>query len=313
VRGICYRDRDADRSGRTGQTYRLHRNRCDRYVNENSSTDSPPSVGHEIAVGDVAIEVNERGSGRPLLLLHPGYPSGRTDVSSAVVEQLAQSFRVICPTHPGFGRADAPKWMTTVDDLAYLYLELLDVMELEDVVLVGSSFGGWIAAEIAVKSTSVLSHLVLVDPVGIKVSDRETRDIEDIYAVVDQGLAELAYVDTSVGLIKSRDLTRDLTDDEILFLARSREATARYGWSPYLHDPKLRRRLRRIDVPSLVLWGTEDRVVNADYAKTFASSMSNGQFAEVPGAGHFPVEEAPTEVARLVREFAEEPLGSVSS
>ena len=109
-------------------------------------------------------------------------------------------------------------------------------LDLRDVVLVGASLGGWIAAEIAVKTTERISRLVLIDSVGIKVGDREARDIADIYAITDRQLAEIAYADPQK---MARD-TKSLPEDELILMARSREATGRYAWSPYMHNPKLK-------------------------------------------------------------------------
>ena len=136
-----------------------------------------------IELSGFGVELTVRGKGRPLLLLHPGHPSGRIDPAARIMELLAESMRVIVPTHPGFGMTPAPAKLTTIDDLAYLYLDLMEAIELRDCVVVGLSLGGWIAAEMAVKTTERLSHLVLVDAVGIKCGDRESRDIADIYAM----------------------------------------------------------------------------------------------------------------------------------
>ena len=118
--------------------------------------------------------------------------------------------------------------------------------------MVGVSLGAWIAAEIAVKSTARLSHLVLANAVGIKVGDRETRDIVDIFAITEKELNELAYFDPAIA---ARDY-KAMPEDDVRIVARNREATARYGWSPYMHDPKLKGRLHRIRIPTLFLWGT---------------------------------------------------------
>src|SRR5262245_37915823 len=138
-----------------------------------------------IVVNGISVEMIERGSGRPLLFLHPEIGIER---NAPVLDHLARSARVLAPSHPGFGRSDVPKWMNNVDDLAYFYLDLLKLLDLHDVAVVGASLGGWIAATIAVKSTERLSHLVLANPIGIKVGDRETRDIVDVFALTDDEL-----------------------------------------------------------------------------------------------------------------------------
>ncbi len=103
-----------------------------------------------LVVNGIRIEMIERGRGRPLLFLHPGIG---IEPDAPVLDALAARARVLAPTHPGFGRSEAPRSFDSVDDLAYFYLDLLDQLALADVAVVGVSFGGWIAAEIAIKST----------------------------------------------------------------------------------------------------------------------------------------------------------------
>jgi pimeloyl-ACP methyl ester carboxylesterase len=248
------------------------------------------------------LEITERGSGAPLLFLHSGHPTGRMDPAAEIITKLAQDFRVIVPTHPGFGRDPAPANLTTVDDLAYLYLDLLDAMDLSKVILAGVSFGAWIAAEMAVKSTQRLCALVLGNPVGIKVGGRESRDIVDIYSIFDKQIAELAYADAKLGM---PDRTK-LSEDELTYMAKSRESTARYGWSPYLHNPKLKGRLHRIRIPTLILYGAADRILAQGYGRAFAAAIPGAQYQEIAEAGHFPHLEQPELFARHLTNFVRE-------
>ena len=255
-----------------------------------------------IELGNVSLELTELGTGRPILLLHPGHPAGRIDPTSPALELLAKRGRVIVPTHPGFGMEAAPHELTTVDDLAYLYLDLMETMELRECAVVGTSFGGWIVAEMAVKTTERMSHLVLADAVGIKAGNREARDIADIYAVTDKQLAELVYADPAAMM---RD-PKSLRESELIMMARSRETTGRYGWTPYMHNPKLKGRLRRIHIPTLVLWGEADRVVTPDYGRAFAAAIPGARFDAIKCAGHFPHLEQPNAFVRAILDFLEE-------
>src|SRR6266568_8939433 len=252
-----------------------------------------------VVVSGVSVDVIDRGRGRPLLFLHPGIGIER---NAPVLDALAHNARVIAPSHPGFGRSELPKWMTAVDDLAYFYLDFLETLDLREVVLVGVSLGGWIAAEIAVKSTERLSHLVLANPVGIKVGDRETRDIVDIYAIPESEYVQLAYFNPEVG---THDY-KTMPDAQVLAAARNREATARYAWSPYMHDPKLRGRLYRIDIPTLVLWGASDRIVSESYGRAYCAAITGARFELIERAGHFPHLEQPEIFATRVFSFVEE-------
>src|ERR1700680_2591927 len=113
----------------------------------NASTDDPGSTK---VINGIRIELIERGRGRPLLFLHPAIG---LDPAAPVLDLLARQAHVIAPSHPGFGGSDLGAGMSSVDDLAYFYLDLMDALDLRDTIVVGVSFGGWIAAEIAVKST----------------------------------------------------------------------------------------------------------------------------------------------------------------
>jgi pimeloyl-ACP methyl ester carboxylesterase len=250
-----------------------------------------------LVVNGIRIETVDRGSGRALLFLHPGIG---LDPAAPSIDRLAAHARLIAPTHPGFGRSEQPKSFSTVDDLAYFYLDLLDTLDLREVTLVGVSLGGWIAAEIAIKSTARLSHLVLANAVGIKVGDRETRDIVDMFAITEKEFTALAYADASAG---ARDY-KTMPEADVLTAARNREATARYAWSPYMHDPKLKGRLHRIRIPTLFLWGEADRILSETYGRAYCAAIPGARFETIARAGHFPHIEQPGEFARRVLAFA---------
>jgi pimeloyl-ACP methyl ester carboxylesterase len=248
-------------------------------------------------VDGTRIEMIERGKGRPLLFLHP---ENGIDPALSAIEELAKGAHVIAPTHPGFGRSDLPKGMRSVDDLSYFYLDLLDQLDLEALAVVGVSLGAWIAAEIAVKSTARMSRLVMANAVGVKVGDRETRDIVDVFALTEKEYLEIAYCDPDVG---KRDY-KALPDAEVLAAARAREATARFAWNPYFHNPRLKSRLHRIRIPTLFLWGAQDRMLSESYGRAYCAMIPGARFELIERAGHFPHQEQP-------KVFAERVLGFV--
>ena len=251
-----------------------------------------------IKVNGIRIDVVERGTGAPLLFLHPGIG---LDPSAPVLDKLASHARLIAPSHPGFGTSDQPPSFDSVDDLAYFYLDLLDELDLKGVTLAGVSLGGWIAAEMAVKSTARIARLVLANAVGIKVGSRETRDIADIFAIPEKEFNERAYTNPALGV---RDY-KAMADADVRAAARNREATARYAWSPYMHDPKLKGRLHRIKIPTLFLWGDSDRILSEPYGRAYAGLIPGARFETVAKAGHFPHLEQPEEFARRVHAFME--------
>jgi pimeloyl-ACP methyl ester carboxylesterase len=253
--------------------------------------------GGPITVNGLRIEAIERGEGRPLLFLHPGIG---IDPKAPVLDAPAAKARLIAPSHPGFGTSELAPTMTTVDDLSYFYLDLMDALELRDATVVGIGFGAWIAAAVAIKSTARMSRLVLANAVGIKVGDRETRDIVDIFALLDPELNKLAYCDPKAG---ERDY-KTMPEAEVVATARNREALARFGWQPYMHDPKLKSRLHRIRIPTLCLWGTHDCILSESYGRAFCAAIPGARFEPIDKAGHFPHLEQPQVFADRVFAFA---------
>jgi len=243
------------------------------------------------------IEILRRGKGRPILFLHPHIGMHG---SQRFIELLARHVQVIAPSHPGFGHSELPKGMSTVDDLSYFYLDLIEELDLRELVVVGASFGGWIAAEIATKSCERLSRLVLLAPVGVKLGPRDKSDIVDIFSTPRSRWEELSFRDPSVWL---RDY-ESLPEDELTAMARNREATALFAWNPYMYDAKLKGRLHRIRVPTLVLWGANDGFAPLAYGRTYCAAVPGAKFEEIADAGHFPHMEQPEAVAnRVIQEI----------
>lgn len=252
-----------------------------------------------LTIHGVQLEVVDRGQGRPILLLHE--EDGLTP-RAPFLALLAAYGRVLAPSHPGFGHSPDSTFIDTVDDLSYLYLDLLAELNLRDVMVIGCSLGGWIAAEMAVKSTERIDKLVLVAPVGIKVGDRETRDIPDIFALSPAEVTRLKYHDPTRAAI---DYTI-LSDDELTVIARNREATALYVWEPYFHNPKLRHRLHRVDIPTLLLWGASDRFITPGYyGAVYQKAIPGAKLEMIDGAGHLPHLEQPEACVERVRAFIE--------
>jgi len=268
----------------------------------------PMSTGEttSVAVSGVTIEMVDRGRGRPILLLHPDIG---IEPTAAVLDELARGGRVIAPSHPGFGASALPAGMNTVDDLSYFYLDLLDQLDLADVLVVGIGLGGWIATEIAIKDCARLSHLVMANAIGVKIGDRETRDIVDIWSLTPEELKALAYHDPKFAV---RDY-KTLPPEASLAAARNREATARFCWSPYMHDPKLKNRLHRIKRPTLFLWGIADRVLSEGYGRAYSALIPGSTFETMERAGHYPHIEQPQAFARRVLAFADDAAQSAAA
>jgi pimeloyl-ACP methyl ester carboxylesterase len=245
-----------------------------------------------------SLEVFERGQGRPLLFLHGG--EGLAP-ERPWLDLLARRYRVIAPWHPGWGNSPLLDGIGLVDDLAYLYLDLAAELRLDDAVLVGACFGGWVAAEIMVRSTARFSRLVLVDALGVKFAGRDDRDIADVHALPSAEYLKLAWADPVKGEV---DFTA-LPESELVAIVRGREAFALYGWKPYMHNPRLKRWLHRIDRPTLLLWGAEDRIVIPAYGESWRRAIPNARLELIPNAGHFPHWEQPEAFVDKLATFVE--------
>jgi pimeloyl-ACP methyl ester carboxylesterase len=251
-----------------------------------------------ISIAGVSLELEERGEGQPLLFLHPGEG---LEPRREWLDLLARRYRVIAPCHPGWGTSALPTWLSTVDDLAYLYLDLAATLRLEKAVLVGACFGGWIAAEMAVRDTRRFAKLVLVDPLGIKVGGVLDRDIADMHAIPREEYMRLAWADPANG---GRDLMQ-LPETELAAIARGREALALFGWKPYMHNPRLKRWLHRINLPTLLLWGERDGIVSTSYGEAWRAEIPGARLEIIPNAGHFPQWEQPRDFADRLSRFVD--------
>lgn len=254
-------------------------------------------------IGGVKLEVLSKGSGQPLLVFHG---EDVTSELSPFEEAMTANFEVVVPLLPGFGQSELPRWIDELDDLAYLGFDIVDVFSnrfRRSVDLLGHGFGGWVAAEMAIRSRVGLRRLVLVDSVGIKTSGPTVRDIADIYVLGIEAFKALAWHDPAASGVMKWPGMEHLSEEDLLALLRNRESVLRFGWRPFMHDPKLLRRLSRVNLPTQVVWGESDRVVSPEYGRAFQRAIPGSRFDLVPGAGHYPHWERPDTLARIVTSF----------
>ena len=249
-----------------------------------------------LQVADVELELFESGQGRPVLFLHG---SEGFDPRQPFVASLSEKRRIVAPSHPGFGKSSLPDWLDSVDDIAHLYLELMDFLKLDGVDLVGCSIGGWIAAEMATKSPERFRRLVLVGPVGIKVGPSDKLDIPDVYAMPESEVQRLLYKDPER---MKPDLAK-MPDDELAAVFRARETLALLTWEPWMHNPKLRRRLQRVASPALFIRGESDGLVSQTYLDAYSHMLPDARTLTIKAAGHMPQLEQPVAFATAVLEF----------
>ena len=259
-------------------------------------TETLLAPAERVKVRDVDLELVRRGTGPALLFLHGFHP---LEPDARFIERLSRKATVLAPSHPGFGASSRPADFESVYDLVHLYRELIDRLPDEKITLVGSSFGAWLAAEIAVACQHRIARLVLVDALGLKLGDRETRDILDIFNTHPDTVRRHSWHDPD----RAAPNFNAMSDEALTRHARDWDALSLYGWEPYMYNPRLKRWLGRIAVPTLVLWGASDGVVSPEYGRGYAALIPGARFALIDGAGHHPERERPDALADHILDF----------
>jgi pimeloyl-ACP methyl ester carboxylesterase len=245
------------------------------------------------------------GAGEPVLFLHAAGGAGAWLPFHA---QLAGAgFEVIAPDHPGFGQSDDFPEVEAIDDLLYHYLDVLDGLGLDRPHVVGASFGGWIAAEVAVHSPHLIGSLTLLSAAGLRLSD---HPVADVFLMSPARLAAALFHDPLLVPPPTASPPGAAPDlDSIIASYREATSLARFSWAPYLSDPKLERRLGRITAPTLVVAPSDDRLIPVAHARRYAALIGGADYAEVAECGHAMHVERPAEFAALVASFlASHPL-----
>jgi pimeloyl-ACP methyl ester carboxylesterase len=247
-------------------------------------------------IGPVEVAVADYGSGQPFLVLHGGAgPQSVTGFAEKFAD--AHRVRVLAPTHPGFGGTSRPETVTTIAALAALYQELLDQLDLTDVTVVGNSIGGWIAAEIALLKSPRVSGVVLIDAVGIEVPG---HPVADFFALTMDQVFQLSFHAPE----KFRIDPATLPPAAQAIAAGNRAAIAAYAGSG-MTDPTLRERLGTLEVPTLVLWGESDGIVDVDYGRAYAAAIPLARFGLLTATGHSPQLETPDQVIAAIWDSAD--------
>jgi pimeloyl-ACP methyl ester carboxylesterase len=248
---------------------------------------------------DFEAKVKVGGSGPPLVYLHTaGGP-----LWDPFLDALAERHTVYAPDHPGTGDTarDSIYGVETLWDLVLIYDELLDSLGLSSAPLVGASFGGMIACELAAHRRDKVGKLVVLDPIGLWRDDTPVTPYmllpqDEIPATLFNNL-EAEPVQAFLELPTDPDELALTLADSVWALG----ATGKFVWP--IPDKGLKKRLHRITAPTLIVWGREDRLISVVYAQEFADRIAHSRVEIIEGAGHLPQWEQLDRVAPLVLEF----------
>jgi pimeloyl-ACP methyl ester carboxylesterase len=253
------------------------------------------------------VQVFRGGTGPQLVYLHSA--GGEADLP--LLDDLSTDFEVIVPVLPGFGESEGVEDIDGPEDIVFHLLDVWDALGLDRPLVLGLSLGGWMALELATRHPERIGALVLVNPVGLYL---EGAPIAEMFGRSPAELAEMLFADQSHPIAAVMHEMAEFTGDVgkqmevpvelVIPMWKAMAATARIGWDPYLHNPKLRGRLHRVSVPVLVVAGAQDGLVPPAHAEVYAAELPDARLEVVQDAAHWLVFERPEELAALVRAFA---------
>jgi len=248
-------------------------------------------------VAETELYLLKAGGGSPLLVLHgeEGFEGWLS-----FHEALSEDATVYAPSHPGYGHTDAPDWISTVPHQAVFYNWFLQEAGIGPVNLVGTGVGGWIAAQMAVMCPDRIRRLVLVGAAGLR---PEHEEIFDIFITPWTQVIERSFHDPQ----KCPEYQRIYGSGPIPEFGGIREAaktmTIRMCYRPYMYDPALPGMLAKVRVPTLLVWGAEDRIVPVECGQLYGRAIPGALLRTIDQCGHWAHLEKPAELAGVVRKF----------
>jgi len=247
------------------------------------------------------------GEGPPLVYLHSA--GGETNLE--VLDDLATDFDVIVPVLPGWGESEGVEQIDGPEDVVFHLLDVWEAIGLDAPLVVGTSLGGWMALELATRYPDRVGALVVVNPVGLYL---EGAPIAEMFGRSPAELAHMLFADQTHPVAQVMHAMEEFTGDVgkrieipvelVVPMWKAMGATARIGWDPYLHNPKLRSRLHRVTAPVLVVAGAQDGLVPTRHAEVYAEELPHARLEVVDQAAHWLTLERPQELASLIRAFA---------
>ncbi len=244
-------------------------------------------------------KVKTAGNGAPLLYLHAaGGP-----IWDPFVEGLCEHFTVYAPHHPGTGETarDAIYAVDSLWDLVLIYEEILDALNLKSVPVIGTSFGGMMACELAAHRPDRVSKMIVLDPIGLW---RDDAPVAPYMLMPPEKLLATLYkhldsepVQQAIKMPDDPKEVAVITADLVWALG----ATGKFVWP--IPDKGLKKRLHRIKADTLIIWGEDDALISSVYAKEFGDRIAKSRIEIIKDCGHVPQVEKLETVKPLVTNF----------
>jgi pimeloyl-ACP methyl ester carboxylesterase len=256
------------------------------------------------------VQYRRAGEGPVVVYLHSAQGEGD---GLEFFDLLAQHVDVVAPMFPGFGESEGIDQIDDMEDASFHLLDVLERLGLDRPTIAGTSLGGWMAAELATRYPERVGRLVLVNPAGLYIPGAEIKDIfgrgiremvPDLYYDQSHPMAQLSLQYAEV--VERRDA--EIPIELLKPFWQNMAASARLAWDPYLHNPKLRKRLWRITAPTLVVRGAGDTLIPEEHPRAYAAEIPGAQYRQIEEVAHMVMIERPEALVDVIREF----VGSAS-
>lgn len=251
---------------------------------------------HTLALNGAQQFYQRSGNGKTLLYLHGAGGSGNAQV---LMNGLAEHFDVIVPDHIGFGKSTDADWLDNIHDMAYAYLDFIKQLQLEDVILLGSSLGGWIAMEMAVRDQSRFSALILSNAAGLS---HPKVPMGDVFLWDDEEKIRNMIFSTE---LQEKLLSMQPSEEQRALTMRNFFATAKLAWEPRFCDPHLHKWLHRITLPVQIIWGKQDQLFPEVYGQQLQQLIPHSDYVVIEKCGHLPHVEQTTAMQDAMLSFLE--------
>ncbi|MCA9121066.1 MAG: alpha/beta hydrolase [Planctomycetaceae bacterium] len=233
----------------------------------------------KLEIAGKQIHINVGGTGSPLVYLHSA--GGETDWMP-FHDDLAKHFEVQAPAHPGFGMSTGLDQIDDIHDMAWHYVDLFEQMGWKQIPVVGFSLGAWIALEVAILRPELINKIVLVAAAGLRIED---APMAELFLSDFKEARELVFYNPDSPVVKIA-MPLNFDDSRVLMWMRAQEATARVGWNPYLHNPKLRQHLHRVRCPVHIIWGRDDKLIPVAHGEYYESHLPDAHMTVFEQCGH---------------------------
>lgn len=250
-------------------------------------------VTETCVVHNTNIRLLKGGSGEPLLYLHGATGGGEW---LPVLETLSQQYTVYAPEHPGYGLSDLNEDIDSMEDLAYFYLDVLDHLGLDQVTVIGSSLGGWLAVEMGIISPERIKKLILVNAAGIRV-----EGLPDAFILNAENLYDALYHQPAIKQEVAEKVLKNPEMEDLVI--RNRMMTSHLAWNPYFHNPKIPNRIHRLKMPTTIIWGREDGLFPVRCGEAYQRLIPHAGLTVIEDSAHFPHIEQPDAFVKAIQPF----------